>query len=126
MPVFDNSKVEKVNFPGIIHQTVAGVTQGAKNMEVWMQTAEPNTETPMHYHDCEEIVIVLKGSGNATVDGKTTAFGPDTTIIIPPEVDHQIANTGSEPMSIIAVLSKVSPTTYYLDGRVMSLPWATS
>ncbi len=126
MPIIDNSKVQKVAFPGLEHQTIAGLKQGAKAVEVWMQTAELNTETPLHYHDCEEIIIVLQGSGEAIVAGKATDFGPNTTIIVPPKVVHKMKGTGSEKMFVIAVLSKASPKTYFPDGRLMPLPWQES
>ena len=123
MPIVEHAKVEPISFPGIVHQTIAGLKQGAKTMEVWMQTANLNTETPLHYHDCEEIVIVLRGSGWAMIDGKKTNFGPNTTVIIPPKIVHQMRNTGKDEMLVIAVLSKVSPKTYFPDGKLMSLPW---
>ena len=123
MPIIDNFKVEKFDFPGIVHQTIAGRKQSAKTMEVWIQTAELNTETQLHYHDCEEILIVLRGSGKATMDGEILDFGPNTTLIIPPNVIHQMKNTGKEKMIVIAVLASVTPKTYFPDGKLIPLPW---
>lgn len=32
-------------------------------VEVWLQTFSPGSRTPIHRHSCEEVFIVLKGSG---------------------------------------------------------------
>lgn len=32
-------------------------------IEVWLQTFAPGARTPIHRHSCEEIFVVLKGSG---------------------------------------------------------------
>ncbi|KAI7729261.1 hypothetical protein M8C21_002200, partial [Ambrosia artemisiifolia] len=32
-------------------------------VEVWIQTFAPGTRTPIHRHSCEEVFVVLKGSG---------------------------------------------------------------
>lgn len=32
-------------------------------IEVWLQTFAPGSKTPIHRHSCEEVFVVLKGSG---------------------------------------------------------------
>lgn len=43
-------------------------------VEVWLQTFSPGSRTPIHRHSCEEVFIVLKGSGTlylaSSSDGK--------------------------------------------------------
>src|SRR5215216_1965203 len=101
MSVIKFSEVEKFDFPGIVHQTIACKTYGAKGIEVWRQTVEPNAATPVHLHECEEVVIVLQGSGRVIMDGKATDFEANSTLIIPPDTLHQILNTGNEEMLVI-------------------------
>ncbi|PKH63906.1 hypothetical protein CRG98_050233, partial [Punica granatum] len=49
---------------GLSHITVAGsVLHGMKEIEVWLQTFAPGSHTPIHRHSCEEVFVVLKGSG---------------------------------------------------------------
>ncbi|KAK9139560.1 hypothetical protein Scep_009241 [Stephania cephalantha] len=49
---------------GLSHITVAGsLLHGLKEVEVWLQTFAPGTRTPIHRHSCEEVFVVLKGSG---------------------------------------------------------------
>ena len=108
MPVIDHSKLETKTFPGVLHKTIAGLKQGSKTSEIWYQTSAEKSETPPHYHDCEEIIIILRGSGWAMIDGKKENFRPNSTIIVPPNIVHQMANTGKDEML----------------GKLMNLPWS--
>ncbi|GMY16597.1 auxin-binding protein t85 [Fagus crenata] len=39
------------------------VLHGMKEVEVWLQTFAAGSHTPIHRHSCEEVFVVLKGSG---------------------------------------------------------------
>jgi len=101
MALIDHSSVRQFALPGIVHQTLAGRKDGLKGMEVWMQSIEPYGETSVHYHDWEKVIVILQGSGRASIAGKDTEFGPDTTVIVAPEVVHQIVNSGNEELFLI-------------------------
>jgi mannose-6-phosphate isomerase-like protein (cupin superfamily) len=123
MAVIANALREVFALPGLQHQTLAAGSDGLKTLEVWMQTLAPGGGTPMHYHVCEEVVVVLRGSGRATVAGEGIEFGPGTTFIIPPKVIHQIVNTGVGEMFLIAALSETPGRAFAPDGQLISLPW---
>src|SRR5208337_3650762 len=104
MPVVENSKVQEFALPGLTHRTVGGKDGGVKSMEVWQQTIAPGAATPVHRHACEEVIVILTGAGTLTIDGETTAFGPNSTLIIPNDVVHQIVNTSADEMNLVATL----------------------
>ncbi|XP_024539874.1 auxin-binding protein 1-like [Selaginella moellendorffii] len=101
---------------GISHITVAGaVHHGMKEIEVWLQTFAPGSGTPIHRHDCEEVLLVLKGTGTLLLaepglehPGETTQFqfSQNSTIAVPPNSVHQIINTGDEDVQLSAVMSR--------------------
>jgi len=119
MPVVDNSKVQEFALPGLRHRTVGGKDGGAKSMEVWQQTIAAGAATPVHRHACEEVIVILSGSGTLTIEGETTAFGPNTTLIIPNDVVHQIVNTGADEMHLVATLSMSPVRVRTGDGAPM-------
>ena len=96
---------------------------GLWSTEVWMQTVEPGVLTPVHYHDCEEVIIVLRGSGQLSIDGKVIEFGPNSTLIIPPDIVHQLANSGTEEILLIASFSSTPTKVFTPDGEELVLPW---
>jgi mannose-6-phosphate isomerase-like protein (cupin superfamily) len=85
----------------------------------------PGSATPPHQHDCEEVVLVVEGSGELHLDGKVIPFGPDTTLVLPPNRPHQIFNTGNVPMKTIAAFSSSPVGTFLPDGEPIALPWKT-
>ncbi len=123
MPIVENIKVQEFALPGLRHRTVGGKDSGVQSMEVWQQTIAPGAATPVHRHACEEVIVILSGAGTLTIDGKTTAFGPNSTLIIPNDVVHQIVNSGSEEMHLIATLSMAPVRVRAGDGAPMPLPW---
>ncbi len=123
MPVVENSKVPEFVIPGIRHQTLAGKQEGVKTMEVWRQTIAPYSSTPLHRHACEEVIVILKGSGRVIIEGVATDYGPDTTLILPADAVHQLINTGSEEMELIAALGMAPVRVRTAEGQPLPVPW---
>jgi mannose-6-phosphate isomerase-like protein (cupin superfamily) len=123
MPVVNNNAVESFELPGLRHQTIGGHRHGLKTMEVWMQTIAPGAATPVHCHACEEVVVVLSGSGRCTVGDTTVSFGPNSTLILEPDVVHQIVNTSDGEMNLIAALGMAPVRVKTDDGQDLPVPW---
>ena len=123
MPVLSNDSLEVFEFPGLRHQTIAGQKQGVKTMEVWLETFAPGAGTPVHCHACEEVILILSGSGTCTVGGETVRFGPNSTLVLEPDVVHQIVNTSNEDLKIVAMLGMAPVRVKTADGAPLSVPW---
>lgn len=123
MYVFTNAELPSASIPGIQHRTLAGREAGLTRLSVWHQSVDAGGATPPHRHDCEEVVVVQSSSGELLIDGTAHRFGPDSTLVIPPNVDHQIVNTGGTALRMLAVFS-MSPVAVFLpDGQPLPLPW---
>jgi quercetin dioxygenase-like cupin family protein len=113
------------DLPGIAHQTLAGAAAGLRHLSVWRQTMAPGSATPPHRHDCEEVVIVEAGSGELHIGGAVHAFTAGARLVLEPNVDHMIVNSGSVPLTTTAVFS-TSPVAVFLpDGSPLPLPWSS-
>lgn len=125
MPVLANAAPGATGFPGIEHVTLAGEDDGLRDMSVWQQTIAPGAATPPHRHSCEEVVLCNAGDGELHLEGRIERFAANTTVIIPPQVDHQIFSVGKEPLSLIAVFAMTPVDTRFPDGVPVELPWRT-
>lgn len=123
MPIIRNDDLETLELPGLRHQTVAGHRQGVRTMEVWLQTMAPGAATPVHRHACEEVIVVLTGSGTCTVGDRTYAFGPNSTLVLEPDVVHQIVNTSGVEMKLVAALGMAPVRVRDADGAALPVPW---
>jgi mannose-6-phosphate isomerase-like protein (cupin superfamily) len=123
MPVINNDDLETLKLPGLRHQTLGGHRQGVRTMEVWLQTMAPGAATPVHRHACEEVIVILTGSGTCTVGDRTYAFGPNSTLVLEPDVVHQIVNTSAVEMELVAALGMAPVRVRDADGAALPLPW---
>lgn len=111
--------------PGIGHRTLACSGDILNAMSVWKQTMTPGNATPPHRHDCDEVVVVLAGSGTLLIDGQALPFQAGDTLVLPAELDHQIVNTGDRDVVTVAAFAASPVVTALPDGQVIDLPWAS-
>jgi len=109
--------------PGITHSTLAGRDSGLKHLSVWRQRLAPGAATPPHRHECEEVVLITDGSGVATFGEDSVHFQADSTLVIPAGTVHQIANTGTAPLGLLAVFAETPVRVWLADGTALELPW---
>lgn len=58
----------------------------------------------LHIHpDAEEIVVVTRGQGAATVGGKTHAVRAEDVVYIPPGVEHEFRNDGDDFLGVLFI-----------------------
>ena len=123
MQVNHNQDAEVHNLPGLEHQTLAGRKDGMQQFEVWRQTIAAGAATPVHKHDCEEVIVIFSGEGVCHCEGSDFHFKADDTLMIPPSVAHQIVNTGTTELKIMATLSMAPVRVETATGETMALPW---
>lgn len=75
-----------------------------KDCKVKVITIAPGQSPSYQYHHKrEEVWVVVSGSGELKLDGKTTPILPRDIIHVPYLAKHQISNTGSENLVFIEV-----------------------
>ncbi|WP_135366142.1 cupin domain-containing protein [Halosimplex halophilum] len=71
---------------------------------------EPGKGHDLHTHpDSDEILYVIKGEGEQTVDGDTREISTGEMVFIPEGVEHGTFNTGWEPLQLLAVYAPPGP-----------------
>lgn len=123
MAIVRNDELPTHELPGLVHRTVAGHAQGISSMEVWHQIMAPGAETPVHRHACEEVIFVFSGSGRITLEGEVSDFQANSTLIVPPDAVHQLANTGNEDLVLIAALGTAPVRVRTATGDPLPVPW---
>ena len=102
MTIVAPDSLQSYALPGLQHRTLASTIA----LEVWSQSLAAGASTPPHYHQCEEVVVVQRGSGNVICDGQSRSFGRGGALIFSAHEVHQIVNSGSEEMVLLAALSE--------------------
>lgn len=69
--------------PGLQFRPVLG-----ENMLANFVTFEPHTEAPLHVHAEEQIVVVVEGQFDFTIDAETLTMRVGDVAVVPPWVPH--------------------------------------
>jgi mannose-6-phosphate isomerase-like protein (cupin superfamily) len=78
------------------------VFTGAKSQLVLM-SLHPTEEIGVEAHDVDQLLFVVKGEGQAVIDGKTSALEKGTMICVPAGARHNVINMGDESMKLFTV-----------------------
>ncbi|MEJ5259325.1 MAG: cupin domain-containing protein [Anaerohalosphaeraceae bacterium] len=82
-------------------------TCGMKAGRVWL---EPGGDCGVHSTEGhEEALVFLSGQGTAQIAGKDYPVGEGRVCYIPPYTEHNIINTGREPLVYIFCVAPVQP-----------------
>lgn len=98
--------------PGLTFQPVVG-----RNLAINVVRFEPNTVTPRHEHEEEQIALVLEGELEFEVGGETRTLLPHQVVVIPPHTPHTarthakgcvVLDTFSPPRTGLAEIMKAN------------------
>lgn len=83
-----------------------GAASGFPTQGTLLMTAEipVGWSTGSHVHG-EEAIYILDGSGFLVIDGARYDFRPGTTLAVPYMSEHQLVNTGEDPVRYLSAMS---------------------
>jgi quercetin dioxygenase-like cupin family protein len=122
MTVIRASEVEIFELPGIIFSSFASPKKGSTENAAWRLRIQPGTPGAPHQLTHQEVIHAISGKATATVGGKATTLQSGDTIIVPPNTDFSLANTGAEPFEAIAIFPASGQTI--IGGEAFTPPWA--
>ncbi len=102
--IIDNEKAKRV-----AARVVVGKADGATNF--WMRVFEIGTggNTPRHSHAWEHEMFFHAGQGEVLCDGKWTPVAAGSAVLVPGSSEHQIRNTGTEPLVLVCLVPSSAP-----------------
>jgi quercetin dioxygenase-like cupin family protein len=84
----------------------------------------PPGRAPDHYHEYDEVIYVLEGTGRLLIGGEEAGLRPGSCIHLPRRLVHCLANEGETEMRVLGVFRPAgSPAeAYYPDGTLAAVP----
>ena len=100
---------------GTLQWVCSGKLMPGAEQTVGLATILPGKQNPVHYHpNCEEVLFVISGEGVQSYDDRTVALKTGMTIRIPPNVKHNLTNTGKEPLRTLVSFSSGDRQTVWV------------
>ncbi len=74
-----------------------------KNIQIVLMSLAPGEDIGMETHRADQTTFFVDGRGAAIVDGHRTTVTDNHMIVIPKGAEHNIVNTGDEPLKLFSV-----------------------
>jgi putative monooxygenase len=100
---------------GLPSQHIVTNEVGSSSIFLGQQWLQPGDRVRLHTHPCEEAVMFLSGSGEATLGDETVAIAAGTSLFFPTGLVHGFRNTGNETMHVIIVF----PVPYFAETTII-------
>ena len=72
----------------------------AKNCQLVVMSLKPGEEIGMEVHKLDQFFRVEAGTGEAVLDGVSTAISDGFAVLVPAGTHHNIINTGDAPLKL--------------------------
>ena len=97
------------NVKGVTGRVLIGPSDGAKNFCMRIFEPSENGYSPRHSHEWEHEIIIHSGRGEVLSDGKWIPVTKGHAVFIPGNEDHQIRNTGKDPLIFVCSIPSGVP-----------------
>ena len=109
--------------PRIQTRILVGEKSGAAATAIWEQWIETGGYIPLHYHEVEEVLVILSGSVDVTLGEAQVTVPAPATIVVPARQIHGLRPSGSEQVHLLAMFPEKSPQIFDPQGTLRPLPW---
>ncbi len=82
--------------------------------QVVLMSLLPGEDIDLEVHNVDQFFRFEAGEGKAVVDGQEYEVSDGTAIVVPAGLEHNIINTGSEPLKLYTIYSPAN----HIEGRV--------
>ncbi len=83
---------------------IIGKKEGAENFAFRYYQLSPGSHSKEEQHPYDHGILVLQGKGEVLLGDETFDFTRGDVIHIPPDVLHQLVNTGDQPLGFLCVI----------------------
>ena len=113
MPILRNLLGKMPNAPqGRLRSYLANEVLGTKQSTIHENVINPGGSVPWHFHDVEEVIVVLEGAGECQTEEAAEAYSGGDVIILPAGTRHSLRNVGRIPLRQICFFPG-SPCTHW-------------
>ena len=124
MPIVDHRSVSEVPWrPRYRKWDIVGPEMGMST-NLSYSVAQVGTGAPLHIHEDDELIVILKGELEVRLGDEIRVVGPEHTLAIPSSVVHGFTVVGGSEAELLAFFPVPKPfdRTTYLEGAPPARP----
>ena len=118
MPIIDHKNAPETPWrPNYRQWDLVGPEDGVSSI-LSMSTVGQGAGAPLHYHEADELIVILDGTVQVRLGDERREVGPEHTLAIPARVPHAFSAVGSGGARILTFFPVPDPFahTTYLEG----------
>ncbi len=77
----------------------------SKHSQLVLMTIQPGDEIGAEVHELDQFIRLEAGSANVVLNGEAHELHADWAAMIPAGVEHNVVNTGTEPLRLYSIYS---------------------
>ena len=97
--------VQDIETIAVKNENFRQVLYTAKHCQLVVMALKPEEEIGAEVHTLDQFFRVEEGTGAAVLDGVRTAIRAGFAVVVPAGTNHNIINTGSEPLKFYTLYS---------------------
>lgn len=90
---------------GVMTQMRVSATVGGRQLCIFEQYCDPGLGAPLHLHAVEEVLEIIAGTADITVQDTTTTVTANQSVLIPAGARHGFRNVGRDILHVRATLA---------------------
>jgi quercetin dioxygenase-like cupin family protein len=123
MTVYRHEDLPIHEVPRIRTRVLGSPRRGAVETAVWEQWIEHGGYIPLHYHEVEEVLVLLEGDVELTAGDNVSIVAAPATVVIPAGQIHGLKPAGPEQVHLLAFFPTAAPAIFTPDGSLRPKPW---
>ena len=109
MPIVDHASVPKTSVgPNYWRRDIAGPKEGV-SCSLYEFAAGVGTGASLHFHEDDELIVVLEGTLEVRMGDDVRRVGADHTLVIPAKEHHAFSSVGPGEARILAFFPALHP-----------------
>jgi mannose-6-phosphate isomerase-like protein (cupin superfamily) len=120
--IHDGQPVEKWR-DGVMTRMRMSVLLGGRQLCIFDQFCDFDLGAPIHLHAVEEVLEVIDGRAEISLDGDTAIVEANQSVLIPPGVKHGFRNLDKKTLHVRATLAAPIFETSYENRNEISRRW---
>ena len=119
MPMIDHARATEVPWrPNYRKWLITERGDGTTSTDASLSEVGIGTGAPLHWHEDDELIVVLSGALRVRIGDETHDVGAEHTIVVPPGAPHGFEAIGDAPARILGFFPAQDPflRTHYLEG----------
>lgn len=110
--------------PGNRLRGLATKSVGSSEVALWNHVLDAGVDTPLHWHDHDQVIYVVAGSGTVTVAEQEVSISTGDTVVAPARIHHRVRAAADEPLDTLVAMP-ADLRSFRPDGSEIDTPWHT-